>query len=121
MTKVRVLLPFCQGDKSFGDGDEISLPQNLAYSLALTNVVEFKNKKEFSELDIQIKAKEKEDLEKKEEDEKRVAAILEKEYLERKRETLQSEVDSITHILDDGAAYYKSYIDLANDIEKKGK
>lgn len=34
MTKVKVILPFVQEKKSFGIGDEISLDQELAYSLA---------------------------------------------------------------------------------------
>jgi len=118
MTKVRILLPFVQGKKAFGFGEEISLDQTVAYKLALKNVLEFKNKKEFTELDTKIKAQEKEALEEKEEAENRATAILEKDYLEKKRKSLQSEVDAITHILNDAAIYYKPYVDLAEDLEK---
>ena len=82
MTKVRILLPFVQGNKAFGFGEEISLDQTVAYKLALKNVLEFKNKKEFTELDTKIKAQEKEALEEKEEAENRATAILEKDYLD---------------------------------------
>ncbi len=119
MTKVKILLPFVQGKKSFGFGEEITLDSKVAYVLALKNVVEFKNKKEFTTLDENIKAEEKAKQEQKEQDEKQVAAILEKDFLEKKRATLQSEVDAITHILNDAGSYYKSYIDLSDDLAKK--
>ena len=119
MTKVKVLQPFVQGKKSFGVNEEPSLPQEIAYSLALKGVVEFKNKKEFTALDETTKADEKEKQEQKEEEERQAAAILEKDFLENKRATLQSEVDAITHILDDAATYYKPYFDLAEDLAKK--
>ena len=119
MTKVKVLQPFVQGKKSFGVNDELSLTQEVAYSLALKGVVEFKNKKEFTTLDENTKAEEKEKQEQKEEEERQAAAILEKDFLENKRATLQSEVDAITHILDDAATYYKPYFDLAEDLAKK--
>lgn len=119
MTKVRVIFPFVIGDESFASPDEPVLETNIAYSLALKGVVEFKNKKEFTSLDEKIKAEQKEQDEQKEEEEKKVAAILQKDFLENKRSILQSEVDAITHILDDAATYYKPYSDLAEDLAKK--
>ncbi len=62
---------------------------------------------------------EKSKQEQKEEEERQAAAILEKDFLENKRTDLQSQVDAITHILDDAATYYKPYFDLAEDLAKK--
>ncbi len=121
MTKVKVLLPFVQGKKSFGFGETLPLDPKLAYSLAKKGVVEFLNKKEFTALDEQIKKDEQEAIEEKEEQERQVAAILEKDFLENKRKTLQTEIDSITHILGDAQSYYKNYIDLVNDLKDDDK
>lgn len=119
--KVKVLLPFVQEKKSYGFGDELSLDSNLAYKLAKKKVVEFANKKEFATLSEEIEANEKAKLEEIEEKERQVAAILAKEDLEKKRESLQAEVDSITFILDDAKSYYKKYIDLVDDLNKDEK
>ncbi|AXX89337.1 hypothetical protein CKA55_07480 [Arcobacter suis] len=62
---------------------------------------------------------EKSKQEQKEEEERQAAAILEKDFLENKRANLQSEVDAITHILDDAVVYYKSYVDLLDDLNKQ--
>ncbi len=118
MTKVIVLSSFVIGEKSFSPPHETLIDIMTAYSLALKGVVEFKNKKEFTTLDENIKADEKAKLEKQEENEKQVAAILEKDFLEKKRVSLQQEVDAITDILGDAAIYYKSYIDLSDDLGK---
>lgn len=51
--------------------------------------------------------------------EEQAAAILHKEELEEERAKLQVRVDEITHSLDDGAVYYKSYASLAEDLGKQ--
>lgn len=119
--KVKVLLPFVQEKKSYGFGDELSLDSNFAYKLAKKNVIEFVNKKEFTTLKDEIEASEKARIEELEEQERQVAAILEKDFLEKKRASLQAEVDSITHILSDAKDYYKTYIDLLADLGKEEK
>lgn len=119
--KVKVLLPFVQEKKSYGFGDELSLDSNFAYKLAKKNVIEFVNKKEFITLKDEIEASEKARIEELEEQERQVAAILEKDFLEKKRASLQAEVDSITHILSDAKDYYKTYIDLLADLGKEEK
>lgn len=119
MTKVKVILPFVQGKKSFGIGDEISLDQELAYSLAKKGVVEFSNKKEFTKLDETINAKQQAKLEEKEENERKAAAILRKHDLEKERMTLQNKIDAITHILDDAKTYYLPYAGLVDDLLKQ--
>lgn len=119
--KVKVLLPFVQEKKSYGFGDELSLDSNFAYKLAKKNVIEFVNKKEFITLKDKIEASEKARIEELEEQERQVAAILEKDFLEKKRASLQAEVDSITHILSDAKDYYKTYVDLLADLGKEEK
>lgn len=119
--KVKVLLPFVQEKKSYGFGDELSLDSNFAYKLAKKNVIEFVNKKEFTTLKDEIEASEKARIEELEEQERQVAAILEKDFLEKKRASLQAEVDSITHILSDAKDYYKTYVDLLGDLGKEEK
>lgn len=119
--KVKVLLPFVQEKKSYGFGDELSLDSNFAYKLAKKNVIEFVNKKEFTTLKDEIEASEKARIEELEEQERQVAAILEKDFLEKKRASLQAEVDSITHILSDSKDYYKTYVDLLADLGKEEK
>lgn len=119
--KVKVLLPFVQEKKSYGFGDELSLDSNFAYKLAKKNVIEFVNKKEFITLKDEIEASEKARIEELEEQERQVAAILEKDFLEKKRASLQAEVDSITHILSDAKDYYKTYVDLLADLGKEEK
>lgn len=119
--KVKVLLPFVQEKKSYGFGDELSLDSNFAYKLAKKNVIEFVNKKEFTTLKDEIEASEKARIEELEEQERQVAAILEKDFLEKKRASLQAEVDSITHILSDAKDYYKTYVDLLADLGKEEK
>lgn len=119
--KVKVLLPFVQEKKSYGFGDELSLDSNFAYRLAKKNVIEFVNKKEFTTLKDEIEASEKARIEELEEQERQVAAILEKDFLEKKRASLQAEVDSITHILSDAKDYYKTYVDLLADLGKEEK
>lgn len=119
--KVKVLLPFVQEKKSYGFGDELSLDSNFAYKLAKKNVIEFVNKKEFITLKDEIEASEKARIEELEEQERQVAAILEKDFLEKKRASLQAEVDSITHILSDANVYYKTYVDLLADLGKEEK
>lgn len=119
--KVKVLLPFVQEKKSYGFGDELSLDSNFAYKLAKKNVIEFVNKKEFTTLKDEIEASEKARIEELEEQERQVAAILEKDFLEKKRASLQAEVDSITHILSDAKYYYKTYVDLLADLGKEEK
>lgn len=119
--KVKVLLPFVQEKKSYGFGDELSLDSNFAYRLAKKNVIEFVNKIEFTTLKDEIEASEKARIEELEEQERQVAAILEKDFLEKKRASLQAEVDSITHILSDAKDYYKTYVDLLADLGKEKK
>lgn len=116
--EVIVLLPFVQGKKSFGYGDEILLNQEVAYKFAKKGIVEFKIKKQFLKLESEIKEKAKVKQEEKEEDERRAAAILNRHNLEKERTKLQNRVDAITHILDDGEVYYKVYGDLADDLAK---
>lgn len=119
MTKVKVLLPFVQGKKSHDAGDEILLATEVAYKMSLKGVVEFKTKKEFTELDKKMTEQATKELEEKEQKEKAAAAVLRRDELFEKRKNHQIEVDAITDILNDGAEYYKSYIALADDIKNK--
>lgn len=118
MTKVKVLLPFVREKESFGIGETTSLPQMVAYSFAKKGVVEFVTKKQFTELDAKISKEKEEQKIKEDEEQKRVAAIQNKEVLESERAKLQVRVDEITNALDDGAVYYKTYASLASDLSQ---
>jgi len=119
MTKVKVILPFVQGKKSFSIGEEISLDNDLAYKLAKKGTVEFVSAKQFKELDEKLTKDENDKKEAELEVEKKLAALLEKDSLEAEREKLQDRVNAITDVLGDAGVFYKSYIALANDIEKQ--
>lgn len=107
--KVIVLLPFVNGKKPFGYGDNASLSQEVAYKLAKKGVVEFASKKDFADLDAKKTKEEEEAKEKIEQKEKELAAILAKDELTEERKKLQIRVDEITDALADGKDYYKSY------------
>ena len=93
------------------------------YDALVLNMIGFLYRRVYGNeaLDEQIKKEEQEAIEEKEEQERQVAAILEKDFLENKRKTLQTEIDSITHILGDAQSYYKNYIDLVKDLKDDKK
>lgn len=86
--EVKVLLPFVSGKKAFDSGDEISLDEEVAYSLAKKAVIEFKNKKGFETLHKAKTAKETEAKAKQQEEEAKVNAII-------KQSAIQNELNEL--------------------------
>ena len=55
--KVKVVLPFVSGDKSFDSGEHISMEEGLAYALAKKSVIEFDDEAQFKTIDKSKTAK----------------------------------------------------------------
>lgn len=86
--KVKVLMPFVSGSKSFDSGDNISLDEEVAYSLAKKLVVEFSNQKQFDTLHSAKTTKENELKAKKIEADAKSNAIL-------KQSAIQNELNEL--------------------------
>lgn len=110
-----IMIEHQSGDKDREVGETYSVPNDEALRMIDADIAKPKSKEEYEEILSKLEEKRLE----KEEKEQKAAAILHKEELEEKRAHHQSEIDEITHALGDGAIYYKSYADLAADLEKK--
>lgn len=116
--RVIFLTSLIGADIEYQSGTKTDLPKEKATKLidgGICNPYGEAAKKEYAEYKAEIKRQADEKLEK----EKQASAILYNEELTKERVKLQSRIDEITHMLDDGSVYYKSYIDLADDLEKQ--
>ena len=110
-----IMLHHLSGNESFDAGNTYEFDNAEALRLIDAGIAKPKDKKEYD----QILAKVEKELEEKEENERKAAAILRKHDLEKERMTLQNKIDAITHILDDAKTYYLPYAGLVDDLLKQ--
>lgn len=111
------MIHFLSGVIAYEVGKFYDFEDEEAVRLVNAGIAKPNNKKAFDEVVVRLEEKRIEQEEK----EKKASAILYAEELDTERAKLQARVDEITDAKGDAASYYKTYIDLAADLAKKGE
>ena len=97
--KVKIVLPLVIGNKSYGQGEEISLDQEVAYTYAKKGVVEFNSEKAFKDLDKKITEAIAKKIQEDEDKAKELEALLYRDDLEKEKVNLEKRISDINAIL----------------------